>query len=321
MHCETEFIQKVYFHLSFKREHAKISFLKDMTLTLTLLFTITSKNICNTPVYVMFFPLCFKQTPTGLSVDQVPEEGVHQLLSHLDQVSTCLDLHAISIINSSLDLTHMTLRSKVMVVMRKYHDLKRIDLTGSQLSSELEQLLECLHSPLEYLNLSYCCVQQNDLDSLCRSQHCSSLRDLDLSYIYSSECTECSSKRSPKIQDDDRDGADSGFYGNSSPGDPSYRVTSPTTQERMTAQTEDLNIWTFWKFLSENSDTSAPPADSMHEQDRLLVSQLLTKLHCFPNMVVLEISNNCFSFRLPHDTLRDLLHGMSSMLGLKHLAI
>ena len=103
-----------------------------------------------------------------------------------DVVSKFQHLHALDIGNCSIDITGTTrvrtdLRSRMVNLFSSFSHLGRLDLQKSILSKCLTDLLDALTSPLVYLNLNSCGLDEQDLQYLGNCKHTESLCELHLS--------------------------------------------------------------------------------------------------------------------------------------------
>ncbi len=98
------------------------------------------------------------------------------------------NLQALDVGNCSISLTGRTrvrsaLRSRILTFYRSFTQLTRLDIRKSELTGNLEGLLDALQTPLEYLNISSCSLNEDDLRSLSQCRHTHSLRELHVSSL------------------------------------------------------------------------------------------------------------------------------------------
>lgn len=74
-------------------------------------------------------------------------------------------------------------RSKICKTISALKHLKRLDISNNYLIGCLGEVLDALDSPLEYLSLRGCDLNEGDLISLTKSKHSVSLRELNLSKL------------------------------------------------------------------------------------------------------------------------------------------
>ena len=103
-------------------------------------------------------------------------------------VARFTNLRALDIGNCSVSITGRTrvrvaLRARIVYVFGSFTSLQRLDLRKSELAGNLQELLNALRLPLEYLNLSGCQLALEDLAYLSNCKHTSSLKELHVSSL------------------------------------------------------------------------------------------------------------------------------------------
>ena len=98
------------------------------------------------------------------------------------------NLRALDIGNCSVSITGRTrvrvaLRARIVYVFGAFTNLTRLDLRKSDLVGNLQELLNALRLPLEYLNLSGCHLALDDLNYLGNCKHTDSLKELHLTSL------------------------------------------------------------------------------------------------------------------------------------------
>ncbi len=97
-------------------------------------------------------------------------------------------LRALDVGNCSISVTGKTrvrtaLRSRIIYLFGTFTQLTRLDIRKSELTGNLGELLDTLTTPLEYLNLSGCTLNEEDFTYLSRSKHTKSLKELHVSSL------------------------------------------------------------------------------------------------------------------------------------------
>lgn len=126
------------------------------------------------------------QSLEGLSLWQL-EEG--SFFSIAPDIQTFENLRALDIQDCNIYLQEGITRSRTYTRTQLYKTLKslkhlrRLDLSFNYLIGCLGEILTALHSPLEFLSLRGCDLNEHDLVSLGESKHASSLRELNVSKL------------------------------------------------------------------------------------------------------------------------------------------
>lgn len=136
-------------------------------------------NVCTQYATILF------QILFGLSLNNM-EDMLFQLI--LRGVARFTKLRALDIGDCSISVIGKTrvrtaLRNRIVYLFSTFTDLCRLDLHKSELTGNLRELLEALPRSLEYLNLSSCSLQDEDLQYLADCKHTASLRELHLSSL------------------------------------------------------------------------------------------------------------------------------------------
>jgi hypothetical protein len=98
---------------------------------------------------------------------------------------------AISRLDPSTDLTQIQLQSQFSNLISKCSGLTRLDISRSRVPGLLANALGSTTLPLEFINLSHVCLDKDDLKAVFDSECMSNLRDLNISFVYSSSCFSC----------------------------------------------------------------------------------------------------------------------------------
>lgn len=130
--------------------------------------------------------MCFFQSLEGLSLRQL-EESIFFFVAPDIQLFT--NLHSLDIQDCNIYLKEGITRSRTFGRSRLcetfsvFSRLRRLDLSFNYLIGCLGELLGALQSPLEYLSVRGCDLNETDLKSLSQSKHAQSLRELDISKL------------------------------------------------------------------------------------------------------------------------------------------
>jgi len=100
-------------------------------------------------------------------------------------------LKKLSFAECHLELRHPSHVDSLLSVLARCRSIVRLDLSGTLLDGRLHIVLAVLGDTVEYLCLSDCRLELEDVDQLLSSSTCRALRDLDLSYVYSTQCIDC----------------------------------------------------------------------------------------------------------------------------------
>ncbi len=269
------------------------------------------------------FPLLFSQKLDGVALEKLPgtvSDRVYvNLLTRICTKNPRLSKLALPFCD--LDFTQEPRCQQVLDVLHTCPSLSRLDLSGAILTDRLGQVLDCLRHPLEFLNLSYCSLSLEDLDSLFESKHRISLRDLNLSYIYSPHCEECKRSRpNPQTKGQNEDPFSFPLPDLDSFGDAaSFEV-------------EDYSGWMSpvgggdsWKFWSSQRSISSPTPGNCfleHAEDRSLARHAFGHLDRFPNLVILDMNCDHFGrFRVDGETLELIESCIHKLKFLKYLTV
>ena len=94
-----------------------------------------------------------------------------------------LDIGDCSVSVSGNTRTRELLRERIVGLFAKFTNLIRLDLSYSDLQGHLITLLDALSTPLQYLNISGCAVEEFDLIYLGNCKHSRSLKEIHLSAL------------------------------------------------------------------------------------------------------------------------------------------
>jgi hypothetical protein len=121
----------------------------------------------------------------GLSLNNM-EDMLFQYI--LRGVARFTKLRALDVGNCSISVTGKTrvrtaLRSRIMYLFGTFTQLTRLDIRKSELTGNLGELLNALNTPLEYLNISGCNLNEEDFTYLAKCKHTKSLKELHVSSL------------------------------------------------------------------------------------------------------------------------------------------
>ena len=92
-----------------------------------------------------------------------------------------LDIGDCSVSVSGSTRTRQALRQRIVRLFYTFTNLLRLDLRHSDLQGHLRTLLDALSLPLQYLSISGCAVEEDDLRYLSNCKHSTSLKEIHLS--------------------------------------------------------------------------------------------------------------------------------------------
>ena len=213
-------------------------------------------------------------------------------------------LGKLSVADCGLDLTNEAGAAELCTVLGRLKHLSRLDLSTSDLSESLGALLDAVQHPLEYLSLSCCRLQVGDLDALAKSRHSTTLKDLDLAYVYADSC-EMINPRAAAAAAAAPDSSKAHPTGDAGLHDDGSSTASVSTLSRA-----DTGI-----------DPSMPVECTHTRRDRSLFPALVHHLRSFVGLVKLDISSHVFGFKLSRDLLLDLLDSLLQVPKLKQLTM
>lgn len=122
----------------------------------------------------------------GLSLRQL-EEGILFLVC--PDIQRFTNLHSLDMQDCNIYLqegitrSRTALRSRLCSVLGAFNHLHRLDIGFNYLVGCLEELLDSLKKPLDYLSLRGCDLNEHDLTYLSKSKHAVHLRELNLSRV------------------------------------------------------------------------------------------------------------------------------------------
>ena len=131
-------------------------------------------------------PLLLFQSIEGISLKQL-EEGIFFIISSDIQKFTqlrALDLQDCNIyLQTGRTRSRTSGRLQMINSLQCFNCLSRLDISFNYLLGCLGEILEALQSPLEYLSIRGCDLNEEDLTALSHSKHASHLRELNLSKV------------------------------------------------------------------------------------------------------------------------------------------
>ncbi|KAK6167482.1 hypothetical protein SNE40_021499 [Patella caerulea] len=126
------------------------------------------------------------QTLDGICLSQLEENIFFTIVSDLQKFVNIrfLDIQECSIyLQKGKTRSRTQGRSKLVSLFSSMVNLKRLDISSNYVLGCLGEVLDALSIPLEYLNISGCDIDEDDLDSLSKSHHAKSLRELNASKL------------------------------------------------------------------------------------------------------------------------------------------
>ena len=121
----------------------------------------------------------------GLSLSNMEDMLFQYILKGVERFTSlrALDIGDCSISISGNTRTRELLRKRIVGLFAKFTNLIRLDLSYSDLQGHLITLLDELRTPLQYLNISGCAVEEYDLMYLGNCKHSKSLKEIHLSAL------------------------------------------------------------------------------------------------------------------------------------------
>ncbi|XP_044514257.1 leucine-rich repeat-containing protein 14-like [Gracilinanus agilis] len=126
-------------------------------------------------------PVCLRQV--DLRFNNLGLSGLCTVIPHMAKFTHLLSL---KLQYSNVDVRQLTAEAegsfqRFVSAIGQLKSLKELNMGSSRLSGRLYQLLSCLQSPLESLELPFCALLPGDLSYLAQSPHATHLKKLDLS--------------------------------------------------------------------------------------------------------------------------------------------
>lgn len=137
-------------------------------------------------IHVFTCFLLFSQTLEGICLEQL-EEGIFFIVS--SDIKKFSRIRALDLQDCSIYLQQGRTRSRASGRMQitsaftNFHNLTRLDISRNYIVGCLGEILDALRTPLSFLSLHGCDLNESDLDALTKSPHAQSLRELYLSKL------------------------------------------------------------------------------------------------------------------------------------------
>lgn len=124
----------------------------------------------------------------GLSLRQLEENILYIISPDITRFTNlrCLDIQDCNLyLQEGITRSRTMTRNRLCSTFRALTHLRRLDIGFNFLIGCLGELLDALQSPLEYLSVRGCDLNESDLSALASSKHASELRELNLSKLCS----------------------------------------------------------------------------------------------------------------------------------------